>query len=240
MAEASSACPARDFSSGFSPAAAAGLRPGDEIVAIDGVRQETWETAQYNVLVRPDAALTLSVLRDGEEREVAVVAEATQAEKVGTIGVHPLVRIGEVLPGEGQSALHGVYYQNSDFTSPQFDRLDGPIDLHPGLWYVGYATANYSVIWSGTITAPAGGAHAFQVVADDGARLEVDGQVVRAAPGRGQDIEMLVPVTWDVTDLRSKRARFVIVDDETGGWGHILVDAIELFDVPAPAEPATR
>jgi hypothetical protein len=62
--------------------------------------------------------------------------------------------------------------------------------------------------------------------------LEVDGRIVRGAQGPGQDIEMLVPKVWDVTNLRSKRARFIIVDEARGGWGHILVDAIELFDLP--------
>ncbi len=62
--------------------------------------------------------------------------------------------------------------------------------------------------------------------------LQVDGRVVRAAQGPGHDIEMLVPLVWDVTDLRSQQARFVIVDEARGGWGHILVDGIELFDGP--------
>ncbi len=66
--------------------------------------------------------------------------------------------------------------------------------------------------------------------------LEVDGQVVREVVGRGQNIEMLVPVAWNVAELLGRRARLVIVDDERGGWGHILVDAVELFDVPVRAD----
>ena len=48
---------------------------------------------------------------------------------------------------------------------------------------------------------------------------------------------MLVPVAWEVAELHGRRARLVIVDDERGGWGHILVDAVELFDVPSRAAP---
>jgi hypothetical protein len=61
--------------------------------------------------------------------------------------------------------------------------------------------------------------------------LEIEGRTVRAAMGAGSDVDMLVPVVWDVTELESQRARIVIDDDEVGDWGHILVDEIELFDV---------
>jgi regulator of sigma E protease len=82
-----------------SPAAQAGIAPGDEIVAIDGKPQRTWEDAQYNVLIRPNASLTLRIRRGAEERSVVLRSNTTSAERVGTIGVYPLVRIGQVVPG---------------------------------------------------------------------------------------------------------------------------------------------
>jgi regulator of sigma E protease len=87
-----------------SPAEAAGLQPGDEIVAIDGKPQASWEDAQYNVLIRPDAALELKIRRGASEQLVSVRASSTAQEKVGTIGVHPLVRVGEVLKGKPAEA----------------------------------------------------------------------------------------------------------------------------------------
>ena len=87
-----------------SPAAAAGLQPGDEIVAIDGRPQETWEDAQTLVMLRPEQALQLRVRRGGQEQDVAVRSGVTAKEKMGTIGVHPLVRVGEVLPGGAAEA----------------------------------------------------------------------------------------------------------------------------------------
>jgi regulator of sigma E protease len=83
-----------------SPAAAAGILPGDEILAIDGQPLPSWEEAQYHILLRPDAALSVRVRRAGEERDVPVRSQATTAEKVGSIGVHPLVRAGEVMAGQ--------------------------------------------------------------------------------------------------------------------------------------------
>lgn len=87
-----------------SPAAAAGLLPGDEIVAIDGKPQETWEDAQTSVMLRPEQALQLRIRRGGQEQDVALRSTATAKEKMGTIGVHPLVRVGEVLPGGAAEA----------------------------------------------------------------------------------------------------------------------------------------
>ncbi|WP_055713904.1 GH32 C-terminal domain-containing protein [Streptomyces torulosus] len=62
--------------------------------------------------------------------------------------------------------------------------------------------------------------------------LLVDGQVVRSATGK--DAEALNWASWDVSALAGKKARIRIVDDNTGGWGHINVDHIVLSDTTAP------
>jgi regulator of sigma E protease len=80
-----------------SPASKAGLVPGDEITAIDGTPYTSWEEAQYHILLSPDRALGLRVKRDGEERDVPVRSETVTQERVGSIGVYPLVRVGQVL-----------------------------------------------------------------------------------------------------------------------------------------------
>jgi regulator of sigma E protease len=87
-----------------SPADTAGILPGDEILAIDGRAVPSWEEALYHILLRPDKALALRVRRGGEERDVAVRSKATSAERVGSIGAHPLVRVGRVLPGQPAEA----------------------------------------------------------------------------------------------------------------------------------------
>jgi regulator of sigma E protease len=87
-----------------SPAAAAGIQPGDEIVAIDTERPATWEDAQYQILVRPGRTYPIRVRRNGAEEDVEVAAQATTSEKVGAIGAHPLVRVGQVIPGQPAEA----------------------------------------------------------------------------------------------------------------------------------------
>ncbi|MES4903470.1 MULTISPECIES: GH32 C-terminal domain-containing protein [unclassified Streptomyces] len=63
------------------------------------------------------------------------------------------------------------------------------------------------------------------------AELLVDGKVVRSATGG--DAEALNWASWDVRDLAGKTARIKIVDDNTGGWGHLNVDHIVLSDTQA-------
>lgn len=64
--------------------------------------------------------------------------------------------------------------------------------------------------------------------------LLVDGKVVRTATGRNE--ERLLWETWDVSDFEGKQAQIEIVDEATGGWGHINIDEIEQADVLRSAE----
>ncbi|WP_277394630.1 M50 family metallopeptidase [Blastococcus litoris] len=86
-----------------SPAAKAGLLPGDTIVAIDGdpVPQETevgWDQVQRTIQQSPGEPVVFTVERDGEERELTVTpientvyasAEGTETRVVGYVGIGP-------------------------------------------------------------------------------------------------------------------------------------------------------
>ncbi|HVS39819.1 MAG TPA: glycoside hydrolase family 32 protein [Gemmataceae bacterium] len=68
--------------------------------------------------------------------------------------------------------------------------------------------------------------------------LVVDGKVVCTATGR--DSEQLIWRTFDLSGWHGKAAHIEIVDDEKGGWGHVLVDEIRLSDDKAELGPASR
>ncbi len=67
--------------------------------------------------------------------------------------------------------------------------------------------------------------------------LLLDNKVVRTAtggndkPGGSEQLDWLL---WDVQDLAGKQAVIEIVDDATGGWGHICVDHIVQSDHRLP------
>ncbi|MSP24576.1 MAG: hypothetical protein EXR75_05310 [Myxococcales bacterium] len=60
--------------------------------------------------------------------------------------------------------------------------------------------------------------------------LRVGAQVVRALAGAGRDVEVLLPVVWDVTEFAGKHATITLVDDATGAFGHLLASGFELYD----------
>jgi regulator of sigma E protease len=90
-----------------SPAAGAGLQPGDELLSIDGRRLANWEDAQYAVLLKPSQDLAVKYRRGAEEREVTIRSGVTEKDRVGTLGVHPVVRVGALVK-DGAAAAAGL------------------------------------------------------------------------------------------------------------------------------------
>jgi len=82
-----------------SPAEAAGLLAGDEILAIDAAPKKDWEDVLVAIAIRPDRAIQLHVRRGTEEKDFTVRSKVV-AQGAGQIGVSPLVRVGQVTPGK--------------------------------------------------------------------------------------------------------------------------------------------
>ena len=104
---------------------------------------------------------------------------------------------------------------------------------------------------TGTISSPAftvsngyinllvgGGNHPWGAANPTSVNLVVDGNVVRTATGH--DSEALDWVSWDVGQYRGKQASIQIVDQNSGGWGHLNVDSITFAGAAAlPRSTAT-
>ncbi|QNN65908.1 RIP metalloprotease [Sphingomonas rhizophila] len=88
-----------------SAAAKAGLRPADEIVAINGQRTTSFEDLQRIVLIRPDERVRMDIVREGRPQSLDVTIGAReiadefgQKFKVGVLGVGRQDRVLERLP----------------------------------------------------------------------------------------------------------------------------------------------
>lgn len=67
--------------------------------------------------------------------------------------------------------------------------------------------------------------------------LKVDGKVVRTATGPNDKpggSEALHQASWDVREFLSKNAVIEVVDNATGGWGHVNLDHIVQTDTKPP------
>lgn len=84
-----------------SPAAQAGLKLGDKIVAINGKETPTWQSMDFEIGTNPNVALNLAIEREGKRLETKVVTSTTRRMEVGTIGVGPFIPylISQVTPG---------------------------------------------------------------------------------------------------------------------------------------------
>ena len=75
-----------------SPAAVAGIRPGDRIVAVQGREIEDWERLTMAIGTRANRDLPIVFERDGERFEKVITPRATDKYETGTIGVGPWYR----------------------------------------------------------------------------------------------------------------------------------------------------
>jgi levanbiose-producing levanase len=74
----------------------------------------------------------------------------------------------------------------------------------------------------------AGGDHALGVEPATSVQLLINGQPVRTATG--DNSATMRAVDWDVSAYAGQTAKFQILDDATGGWGHLMVDQVVLSD----------
>jgi regulator of sigma E protease len=81
------------------PEAAGLLRPGDEIVSIDGQSMPDWATAALAIAIRPDTQITLVIQRQGQTLTVPIRSTSEGKDKIGRIPASPMVRVGQLTPG---------------------------------------------------------------------------------------------------------------------------------------------
>ena len=96
-----------------SPAAKAGIQPGDQITQFGTADVRTWEHLEMAVASRPEREVDVTVLRGGREERLKVRPDLTELRtrsdarfEIGTIGVLPdtYPRIATIIPGKPAEA----------------------------------------------------------------------------------------------------------------------------------------
>lgn len=84
-----------------SPAAKAGIKPGDLIVRMGNVDHPTWEDVQLNVLMTTRKPIPLEIERDGNLIGLSLAPKAEGSYQVGYAGIGPCFPsiVGQVEPG---------------------------------------------------------------------------------------------------------------------------------------------
>ncbi|MBE0536965.1 MAG: glycoside hydrolase family 32 protein [Phycisphaerae bacterium] len=165
--------------------------------------------------------------------------------------MYPVAQAEDILIADFEAASYGDWTVTGEAfgPGPAEGRLPGQMDNLSG--YEGRRLVNSFYKGddsTGTLTSPAfrierhyinfligGGMHPGTACIN----LLVDGDIVRTATGpndRPGGVEALAWHTWDVSDLANRTARIQIVDQQTGGWGHINVDHIYQSDTKAAGE----
>ncbi|MGA8213064.1 MAG: RIP metalloprotease RseP [Candidatus Sulfotelmatobacter sp.] len=83
-----------------SPAAQAGLQPGDRIAKVDGIENPTWEQLQPRVWLSPNQPLTVTIQRGDQIFQKTIVPQAVTTSEVGSAGWFPEdpVIVGQLEP----------------------------------------------------------------------------------------------------------------------------------------------
>src|SRR6185312_14962372 len=68
------------------PAAAAGIKPGDTIVSIDGTPIDSWTQVSSMIQKSPNTALTVVVKRDGTEKTLTATPQPTERYRYAADG----------------------------------------------------------------------------------------------------------------------------------------------------------
>jgi len=103
------------------PGAAAGLKPGDRLVSIDGAAVDSWDTSTQIIRSSPGKALSVVVERDGTRQNLTITPKLTEryvtdaagtvekdsaghavTEEVGFVGIGPA---GELVPQPASAVL---------------------------------------------------------------------------------------------------------------------------------------
>ncbi|NNV04987.1 RIP metalloprotease RseP [Geobacillus sp. MMMUD3] len=161
-------------------ARAAGLKQGDEVVAINGERMDTWTEIVNTIRSHPQETLEFQIRRDGKDMTVAVTPEAKtiQGETIGLIGVYQPME--KSVFGSVKQGLTETYYWTREIVAGlgqlitgqfQLDMLSGPVGIAVSTGKVAESGIYYLMKWGAILSINLGIINLLPLPALDGGRL---------------------------------------------------------------------
>ncbi|HYR44055.1 MAG TPA: RIP metalloprotease RseP [Terriglobia bacterium] len=115
-----------------SPADKAGLKPGDQIVSLDGKEKADWQAVENVVLTSPGRSLPIVIERAGRRMQLTLTPERRGREEAGYVGMLPVYRTvvravqpnspamaAGIKPGDEIINVNGIDLHNSGKTIQQ-------------------------------------------------------------------------------------------------------------------------
>ena len=89
-----------------SPADKAGIKPGDQIVSLDGKQKPDWQDVQNTIITSPGRALPITVERSAKRLNFTLTPERKGREEAGDVGMFPVIRtiVQDVQPNSPAAA----------------------------------------------------------------------------------------------------------------------------------------
>jgi regulator of sigma E protease len=75
-----------------SPADKAGLKPGDQIISVEGKQKPDWQAVENEFLTSPGRPISMVIERAGKRMDVSVTPEPRGREEAGYVGLMPVYR----------------------------------------------------------------------------------------------------------------------------------------------------
>lgn len=121
-----------------SPAAVAGLKDHDAIVAVEGEKISSWDDLTTTVTKKPGKKLTVVIEQDGKQKTVQMTPKSVESngQKVGQIGVTPYLKtsfLDKIVGGLTQSweMTQNIFSAlGSLFSGFSLDKLGGPVMMY--------------------------------------------------------------------------------------------------------------
>ena len=115
-----------------SPAAAAGLLPGDEVIEVKGKEAENWESVAMAILESPERPVPMTVKRGGETVRITLVPNLIPKYEIGDAGVYPKVLPKVSTVNAGSPAEAAGFHEGDELRAVDGRPLGSDLD------FVGY------------------------------------------------------------------------------------------------------